>query len=120
MQHFRLVNAEVKPITKELVTQFHRMKASPTERELNSLRVRHLREKVDAGQMTTFQWAIARLKGQDYRVNGQHSSTMLDELAQAPNGAFPSDAKVHLDTYEVDDEAELAILFRQFDDRKSG
>ena len=120
MQHFRLVNAEVKPVTKELVAQFRGMKASPTERELNPLRVRHLREKADAGQLVTFQWAIARHKGQDYRVNGQHSSTMLDELAQATNGAFPSDLKAHLDTYEVDDEGELAILFRQFDDRKSG
>src|SRR5436309_15077267 len=48
-------------------------------------------------------------------MNGQHSSTMLSGL----NGNFPKDLKVHLDTYEVDTPEALAILFRQFDDRKS-
>lgn len=121
MQNFKLLNAEVKPVTKDLVSQFRNMLASPTERELNPARVKHLREKADAGQLVTFQWAVARFKGQDYRMNGQHSSTMLDELAKTANGNFPTDLKVHMDTYDVgNDEGALAILFRQFDDRKSG
>jgi hypothetical protein len=41
---------------------------------------------------------------------------VLSEL----NGHFPKDLKVHLDTYEVDDNDGLALLFRQFDSRKSG
>ena len=48
-------------------------------------------------------------------MNGQHSSTMLCDL----NGDFPSDLYVHIDRYKVNDEKGLALLFRQFDDRKS-
>jgi hypothetical protein len=49
-------------------------------------------------------------------MNGQHSSTMLSNL----NGAFPEGLKVHLDEYEAQTPDDLALLFRQFDDRKSG
>jgi hypothetical protein len=36
------------------------------------------------------------------------------------NGQFPQGLKVHMDTYEVDNTDGLALLFRQFDSRKSG
>src|SRR5207344_670427 len=36
------------------------------------------------------------------------------------NGEFPAGLKVHLDEYEVSNEHGLALLFRQFDARKSG
>jgi hypothetical protein len=32
---------------------------------------------------------------------------------------FPKGLKVHIDEYEVPNKASLALLFRQFDDRKS-
>jgi hypothetical protein len=48
-------------------------------------------------------------------MNGQHSSNMLCAL----NGHFPKGLKVHLDEYEVPNKPSLALLFRQFDDRKS-
>src|SRR5262249_44210945 len=48
-------------------------------------------------------------------MNGQHSSNMLCGL----NGQFPKGLKVHIDEYEVPNKASLALLFRQFDDRKS-
>ena len=49
------------------------------------------------------------------RMNGQHSSNMLCGL----NGHFPKGLKVHIDEYEVPNKPSLALLFRQFDDRKS-
>jgi hypothetical protein len=113
---FRLVNAEVKELTPELADQFRNLEASPTERSLDEARIKHLREKAEAGQLVTFNWSTARLGGRTLRMNGQHSSKMLCEL----NGNFPKGLKVHLDTYEVDSSEDLAILFRQFDDRKSG
>jgi hypothetical protein len=49
-------------------------------------------------------------------MNGQHSSTMLTEL----NGQFPEGLYVHMDEYEASDDNGQALLFRQFDDRRSG
>ena len=49
-------------------------------------------------------------------MNGQHSSAVVCEL----NRSFPDGLKVHLDFYEVDNKEGLALLFRQFDNRKSG
>ena len=75
-----------------------------------------LREKAAAGQLITFNWATAKLGDKEYRMNGQHSSAVLCEL----NGSVPDGLKVHLDSYEVDNKEGLAVLFRQFDNRKSG
>lgn len=113
---FRLVKSEVKDLTLPLAQEFRDLTPSPTERELNPARVKHLAEKAEAGQLVTFLWATAKLGNQRFRMNGQHSSTMLCDL----NGKFPKGLKVHHDEYEVADEGDLAVLFRQFDDRKSG
>lgn len=116
MTSFRLINAEVKTLTPEFAEQFRNLEASPTERELNENRIKHLREKAEAGTLVTFHWSTAKLGSRVLRMNGQHSSNMLVGL----NGHFPKGLKVHLDEYEVDDKDALAVLFRQFDDRKSG
>jgi transposase-like protein len=95
---------------------FRNMEASPTERPLNPSRVAHLTKKGEDGKLVTFHWAVAKYEGRTIRMNGQHSSTALCGL----DGKFPSDLKVHLDTYEVATKEDLADLFMQFDDRKSG
>jgi hypothetical protein len=89
---------------------------SPTERELNPHRMKHLREKADAQQLVTFHWAKALFDGKPVRVNGQHSATMLCEL----DGNFPANLMAHIDEYQVETIDGLAMLFRQFDDRTSG
>lgn len=48
-------------------------------------------------------------------MNGQHSSKALTEL----NGNFPQGLIAHLDTYDAPTKEDLALLFRQFDDRRS-
>jgi hypothetical protein len=113
---FTLIKSETKPLTPELAAAFHAMPASPTERGFDKARAKMLREKAEAGQLISFNWATARLGDKEFRVNGQHSSAVLCEL----NGSFPKGLKVHLDTYEVDNKDGLALLFRQFDSRKSG
>jgi len=113
---FQLIKSEVKPLTMKLAQEFRDLEPSPTERELNPARVRHLKEKAEAGHLVNFNWATAKIGNKRVRINGQHSSTMLVDL----NGAFPENLKVHLDEYEVQDADGLALLFRQFDDRKSG
>jgi hypothetical protein len=112
---YQLVKSEVCDLTPELAQQFRDLDPSPTERELNSARVRHLKTKAEAGQLVTFHWSVAKLGDKRLRMNGQHSSNMLCAL----NGHFPKGLKVHLDEYEVPNKSSLALLFRQFDDRKS-
>jgi hypothetical protein len=114
---FKLVNSETKTITKELAEQFRSMPASPTERDLNTARMNYLRDKFTTGLAITFNWATAKLGDQVVRMNGQHSSKILAEWEGAD---FPQNFIVHLDQYEVTDDNGLALLFRQFDDRKSG
>jgi hypothetical protein len=113
---FELVKSEVRALTPELAKEFHELEPSPTERELNPQRLKHLREKAAAGHLVTFQWSAATHGSRRMRMNGQHSSTMLCGL----DGNFPTGLKVHLDEYKVDSLDDLAVLFRQFDDRKSG
>lgn len=113
---FNLVKSEVVDLTPELAHQFREMDASPTERDLNPSRVKHLLAKAEHQKLVTFHWVVANYGGREVRMNGQHSSTMLCQL----NGAFPKGLKVHLDTFKVDSKEDLADLFQQFDDRKSG
>jgi hypothetical protein len=112
---YKLVNSEVRDLTPELAEEFRNLEPSPTERELNPARLKHLEMKAKARQLVTFHWSVARLGEKRLRMNGQHSSTMLCGL----NGDFPKGLKVHIDEYEVPNKPSLALLFRQFDDRKS-
>ena len=112
---FKLLKSEVQPLTRELAETFKNLEPSPTERELDPKRIKHLKEKAEAGLLVTFQWSRASMGGKQLRMNGQHSSNMLCEL----NGAFPEGLYVHIDDFEVNGPEGLALLFRQFDDRKS-
>jgi hypothetical protein len=113
---FRLVKTETVNLTPEIAKKFRDLPASPTERAFDSQRARMLREKAEAGQLIAFQWATAILGNQEYRMNGQHSSAVLAEM----NGKFPKGLVAHIDHYQVDTKDGLALLFRQFDARKSG
>jgi hypothetical protein len=112
---FRLLKAETIPLTKGLAEKFQRMPASPTERELNPLRIKGLKLKAELGHLITFNWAMVNFGKEQYRMNGQHSSAMLLEL----EGPFPDNLFAHVDTYEIDSQEDLASLFRQFDNRIS-
>ena len=115
--HFRLTQSETLDLTKELALEFSQMPASLTERDLKAKRLAYLKDSVLGGTAISFNWARAKVSanGIVYRVNGHHSSKMLAGL----NGAFPEGLKVHIDTFEIDDLADLGLLFRQFDNRLS-
>jgi hypothetical protein len=115
MAKFRLLKSEVKPLTRELAEHFRDLEPSPTERDLNPARLKYLQEQAEAGLLITFNWARAKMEGKTLRVNGQHSSNVLCGL----NGEFPQGLFAHIDDYEVDGPEGLAVLFRQFDQRKS-
>jgi hypothetical protein len=113
---FELINSETKPLTRELAERFKAMSPSPTERAFDPTRARMLREKAEAGQFINCNWAIAKLGDIEYRMNGQHSSSVATEVDEQ----LLQGRNVHIDTYKVDDTDALALLFRQFDNRKSG
>jgi hypothetical protein len=115
---FRLVQSESLPLSPQLIDAHFNCKPSPTERSLDPSRIKYLHAKAEAGELVTFQWARAKFQGDTIRMNGQHSSTMLKEAIG--NGGLQQDKlMVHLDDYEVDTPEDLAVLFRQFDARKS-
>ena len=105
-------------LTPKVLGEWRSIPATALERELNKARVKHLREKADAGQLLTFQWVACMLDGVKSRTNGQHSGEML--AAMLAEGVFPPGLKAHLELYEAESKEAVALLFRQFDDRKSG
>lgn len=111
---FVLVSSETVPLTKELAIAHRDMPASPTERSFSESRVKKLQDSFTRGLLLPCQWAKAKWKGKDVRMNGQHSSRALCELEVFPKGQF-----VHIDTYQPTDEDGMALLFRQFDARHS-
>src|SRR5262249_54853753 len=98
MTEFRLIKSEVKPLSLVLAQAFRDLEGSPTERDLDLHRMKHLREKGEEGKFITFHWAKAMFEGRWIRVNGQHSSALLCEL----DGGFPTGLFAHIDEYEVD------------------
>jgi hypothetical protein len=92
------------------------MTPSITERELDEGRVDYLATRLAEGNAIPFIWSYVTYDGKDYRMNGQHSSIMLDKL----NGNLPEGLIAHIDQYEVDTPEEMVNIFRQYDARKSG
>ena len=88
---FRLVKSETKPLTREIAEEFRAMMPFPTERGFDQARTKMLREKAEAGQLISFNWATAKFEDKVFRMNGQHSSAVLCELnGQFPEGLGPS------------------------------
>ena len=65
---FKLLQSELVPLTPELAQQFHTMPASPTERDLNPLRTKFLRQRILNGMAVPFHWSSAILDGKVGKV----------------------------------------------------
>lgn len=113
----RRVSSETRDLTPALATEFAKMPASVTERDLDPKRLKYLRETILGGIALPFMWARAKVltDGTTYRVNGHHSSCVLAEM----NGEMPQGLVAHVDDYECPDISHLPALFRQFDNRRS-
>lgn len=115
MATFKLVKSETVPLTLELAEKIKNLPASPTERTLDQKRVDFLEKKIESGEFIPPHWITANWRGQELRINGQHSSTALLKKPER----FPAGLHVHRDIYDVDDEHGLVLLFRQIDPRQS-
>jgi hypothetical protein len=121
MSHrWKLTSSETLDLTGELATKFSGMPASPTERDVKAKRLKYLQDVINGGLEIAFNWSTCLIlsTGEVIRLNGQHSSRVLAEIAKA-NGAFPAGLKVHLDQYEAESMQDAVLIFRQIDNRQS-
>jgi hypothetical protein len=107
-------STEIVPLTKTLATDFATMPAWRGERPLSERRLTYLLNELVSEHFFTPRWAVAKLGDKTIRVNGQHSSTMLARLDD-----FPESMTAIVDTYVVEDEADLGGLFTKFDNPES-
>jgi hypothetical protein len=112
---FRLRKSDTIPLTRELAMMFNAMTPSPTERRFDEKRLQFLQERYDDGFFLPCLWASVWLGGTQFRMNGNHSSTLFVKLPEP----FPARLHVHLDEYEADTPEDMVELFRQFDARQS-
>lgn len=108
---FKLVSSKLEKLTPELAKRFAKMPGTVGERPLNPSRLEYLAQKIRECRFHTPRWAIGLIGNKEYRVNGQHSSTVLSQL----NGDFPKGLKVQIDTFQCDGKDDLPELFEQFD-----
>jgi hypothetical protein len=101
-------------LTRELAEDFATMPKWKGERDMDENRKQMIVEKIRRGLFHSPTWAHAKLGWHTMRVNGQHSSAALLECEQ-----FPVGMKATILGFEVDTEAEMAILFDQFDNPES-
>jgi hypothetical protein len=101
-------------MTHKVATRFKDMTPMLNERPLSRPRMAWLRRQLEDGARP-FDWCIGMLDGQGYRVNGQHSSTLL-----ADNPDLITDGMVAvISTYHCDTVQDLADLYARFDNNKS-
>jgi hypothetical protein len=111
----RLLSTNDVPLTLELAKKFCTMSPLVGERPKKPIRLKHFQDHIKAGSFGEPIWSVAVLKGggQEYRADGQHTSTVLAELA--PN-KFPEDLKVTIRRFEIDSvEEDAGALFERFD-----
>ncbi len=107
----RLIRSSLVPLTPSIAMDFATMASHKGERPKIPQRLAYLNGKLERGLFHTPNWARAELNGRIYRVNGQHSSTVLAEC----NGHFPTEMNVVIEDFHCDTDEDIAELFAQFD-----
>jgi hypothetical protein len=95
------------------------MPGLPGERELRASRLKFLHHHLKDGSFVGPNWALAvhETNGETFRINGQHSSSMLASLEPQD---FPAGLNVTIDTYGFTDmDQDVAGLFNLFDHPRS-
>lgn len=106
---------QARPITAELARKFASMEPAPGDRLLSHKRRKSIETWLSSGTFKTAQWAVAYCDGKAYRVNGQHSSTVLASM----NGTMPKGLVAVVEEYDCDTLDDVARLYATFDSRSS-
>lgn len=115
----RKTNVELETLTPEIAKTFATMDRLPGERPLKPKRLKFFEEHIVNGTFIDPTWSVGVCKadGKKYRLDGQHTSTILASLAPE---VFPKDKLVTIVTYEFDSITEDAVmLFDMFDNPAS-
>lgn len=116
---FRQIKLETPTLTPDLVSSFRSLPHVEGDRDQSSTqgqqRIAWLARLCQDGEFHSPDWAIAIWNGQQYRVNGGHSSAML----AAANGHFPCNLPVIMRWFRCDSYQDVVELFNHFDNRKS-
>lgn len=101
-------------ITKKLAEEFRDMTPSPGDRNLSDKRRSRLQSHVTKHTMRPCVWAKVYCKADSktYRVNGQHTSTVMAEANGEAKGLF-----AFVELYEADSLEDVASLYSTFDAR---
>jgi hypothetical protein len=111
----KLIGTKIIPLTPDIALEFATMPTFKGERALRPGLIKHLESRISEGLFHSPKWAFAWMRGVKYRMNGQHSSNVLCNA----NGDFPKDLDVIVDEFVCDTEEDLAVLFEQFDNKRS-
>lgn len=101
--------------TRSLVNEFLEMDRLPRERPLSERRLQVYRNVLNRGEFRPVTWASAHCKetGSTYRINGQHTSTLLSECVTVP------EFFVTVERYECETMEDVAKLYATFDSSMS-
>ena len=116
---FSKTNVTLETLTLDLAKQFADMPGLMGERPLRDSRLAFLDKERREGRFVSPSWAVVvdAPSSQRYRVNGQHSSTMLARLAPEE---FPPDLMVTIEEFTSDDLTGDAFrIFNLFDHPKA-
>ncbi len=116
---FKQIKIEMPVLTPDLVAWFRALPHVPGDRNQASVqgqqRVAWLTRLCKDGEFYSPDWSVAVWNGQQYRVNGGHSSAMLANA----NGSFPRNLPVILRIFRCESYPDVVALFNHFDNRKS-
>lgn len=114
---FRQTGVELVPLTTEYVRWFSSLPTLKGDRDRDGFKGRRhvawLKRLLDDGLFMGPCWSVAVLDGVRFRVDGGHSSRMLEEA----NGQFPTGLMASVRTFHCDSVVDLAELFDHFDNR---
>src|SRR5262245_38503134 len=99
MSQWKLTKSETHVLPRVKALEFAAKHAglpkSPVEREVDPKRVQRLANIIRRGDALSFNWATVLYEGQTVRMNGQHSSAAILEVA----GENPASLSFHMDQY---------------------
>jgi len=110
----KLVGVESKAITKDLARWLYNLATVPGERTIKQSRLAVTKADLANGNVIAFRWAYATCNGVTYRVNGQHTSYILQNGEPIPPGAICT-----LEHYVCDSVEDVCKLWSLFDSSTS-
>lgn len=112
---FKKFSEQIVKMDKELAARWAAMPFYTDDRVLRPERVKLIREAVEEGLFTACTWVSARWEGQEYRLNGKHTSNAFKECSVAKLAKV----SVTVVTYDCDDLEDMADIYSSFDSRLS-